>query len=86
MEGTTNYYEEEQIKANLMSIFVQLSIDQIYYELFKKGVVSLLRKVDHDFVKEKLTMSEDDIKAVFTILDDKKNGYITINDLELLKN
>jgi Ca2+-binding EF-hand superfamily protein len=49
-------------------------------------VVSLLRKVDHDFVKEKLTMSEDDIKAVFTILDDKKNGYITINDLELLKN
>ena len=36
-------------------------------------------------IKEKIKISEDDIKTLFFILDDEKEGFITIKNIEKLK-
>lgn len=36
--------------------------------------------------KEKIKISEDDIKTLFHVLDDQQNNHITLEDIRRLKN
>jgi hypothetical protein len=42
--------------------------------------------MEGEFFREKLTMSEDDIRAVYTILDTEGEGKISRERLKLLNN
>lgn len=55
IEGTPPF--EDTPSSNIISIFATLSQDELPYELFRKGVVSLLRQMEAEFFRERLTMS-----------------------------
>lgn len=66
-------------------MFQSLSQDELPYEIFRRGVINLLKHMEAEFFREKLTMSEDDIRAVFSILDEGE-GKISRERLKLLSN
>jgi len=51
------------------------------YEQFKNVIVNLLTEI-----REKIKISEDDIKTIFFILDTDKSGSITVSNIKELKN
>lgn len=66
-------------------MFQSLSQDELPYEIFRRGVINLLKQMEAEFFREKLTMSEDDIRAVFSILDEGE-GKLSRERLKLLSN
>jgi hypothetical protein len=79
-------FEEQQPAINVFTSFAALTQEQIPYEIFRKGVVSLLRQMEADFFRERLTMSEDDIRALYSILDSGGEGKLLKEQLNLLHN
>jgi len=51
-----------------------VALSNIPYEVFKKRTVVLLKKLEPEFSKFKLTISEEDIRAIFSILDENGQG------------
>lgn len=71
--GSQNY--------SLATYFDQYEDEEITYDLFKKGIIDIIS--NH---KEKVKLSEDDVKTTFHLLDDEKNGFITVKQINGLKN
>ena len=46
----------------------------------KNGILTIISDI-----KEKIKISEDDVKTLFHVLDEEKQGFITIDDIEKLK-
>ena len=76
---------EEQQPSNLFTVFANLTQD-IPYEIFRKGVVGLLRQMEAEFFRERLTMSEDDIRALFGMVDTEGEGRVQREQLGVLQN
>jgi hypothetical protein len=67
---------QEQPPTNVLTVFAHLSQEHLPYEVFRKGVVSLLRQMEAEFFRERLTMSEDDIRALYNIMDGEGEGKL----------
>ena len=65
---------------NIFNVFDQFPETYIDYELFKNGIVTVIGDI-----KDKIKMSEDDIKTLFHVLDEDETNHITIEDIEQLK-
>ena len=76
---------EQQQANNLFTIFANLTQD-IPYEIFRKGVVGLLRQMEAEFFRERLTMSEDDIRALYNMADTDGEGKLQKEQLSMLEN
>ena len=65
---------------NIFSVFGHHSSGNITYEDLKNGILTVISDI-----KEKIKISEDDVKTIFHVLDEENQGFITINDVEKLK-
>lgn len=83
VEGVTTVVDHEEQTINLASTFQQLTQNTIPFEIFRKGLVALLKKLEGEFYREKLTMSEDDIRAVFQLVEE--NGEAKRDNFDHLK-
>lgn len=77
---------EEQQPINILTIFASLTQENLPYELFKKGVISLLRQMEAEFFRQRLTMSQDDIRALYNIVDTDGEGKLQREQLSVLQN
>lgn len=84
-EGLTSFEDKEETNHNIFTVFQSLSQDELPYEIFRRGVINLLKQMEAEFFRERLTMSEDDIRAVFSILDEGE-GKLSRERLKLLTN
>ena len=75
---------EGEHSVNILSLFDGIALTNIPYEVFKKGVVTLLKKLEPIMTRSKLTMSEEDIRAIFLILDERQQGEISKESMALL--
>lgn len=56
--------------------------EEINYELFKRGVIDIISGQ-----KEKVKLSEDDVKTLFYLIDEETRGYLTADSIaERLEN
>ena len=84
-EGLPSFSDREEASHSIFTVFQSLSQEELPYEIFRRGVVNLLKQMEAEFFREKLTMSEDDIRAVFSILDEGE-GRVSRARLKLLSN
>ena len=80
----TNPNEDGSKSVNLFSTFEHLTLSSIPYDIFRKGVLALLKRMEQEFLRSKLTMSEEDIKSIFSILDEGERREISRESLQLL--
>ena len=66
---------------NIFTVFNDVPNSTIDYELFRSRVLLVIADL-----REKIKISEDDIKTLFFVLEEEETGSITLENLEKLKN
>lgn len=64
----------------LFSLLQDSGKSQLNYQEFKELIVAIVGSM-----KERLRVSEDDIKTLFFVLDPQKNGVLGLEELEALR-
>lgn len=81
MEKKIRVLTNQKENVNIFSILEKDSKNNIRYDDFRTTVVGMLSEL-----RQKIKISEDDIKTIFYILDNEKQGFVTAQDIEGLKN
>ena len=81
MEKKIKALTSEKEKHNIVATVREAYLDELSYEEFKEVVLGVLGEI-----REKVKMSEDDIKTIFYVLDGEKQGKITPEAIEKLRN
>jgi Ca2+-binding EF-hand superfamily protein len=81
MEKKLKVLTDPYYSPNIFTVFNEISAEGIGYEEFRTGILTIITNI-----KEKIRISEDDIKSLFYLLDDKSRGYIIEDSIERLKN
>ena len=66
---------------NIFTVFNDVPNSTIDYELFRSKILLVIADL-----REKIKISEDDIKTLFFVLEEEEAGSITLENLEKLKN
>lgn len=66
---------------NIFTVFDDYPNEEISYDKFKSGVLEVISDI-----RDKIKMSEDDIKTIFHIINQEQKGFVKLEDIQKLKN